>query len=149
MIVAYLTMLRPHQWLKNLMLFFPPFLAGHVMLPVFVSGGFTVFCAFCLVSSSGYVFNDLLDRQRDLHHYKKRLRALPAGIVSVSGASLYAALLLVCGVLLVGSVSSKILMLLLGYAFVSFLYSLVLKNIPVVDLFCISAGFLIRQKQPG
>lgn len=149
MSVHYLTMLRPTQWLKNLMLFFPPFLAGQMLQPGIAGSGLLPFCAFCLVSSAGYVFNDLLDRERDMLHPQKCLRALPSGAVSTKGASFYAALLLVSGLTLAGLVSGRILPLLLGYAFISFLYSLVLKNIPVVDLFSISAGFLIRLQAGG
>jgi 4-hydroxybenzoate polyprenyltransferase len=149
MITPYLIMLRPSQWLKNLMLYFPPFLAGHLLTPGIVIRGLPVFIAFCLVSSAGYIFNDLLDRKRDLLHPKKRMRPLPSGTVTVRGAVLLSALLLVSGLSLAGLVSFQVLLLLLGYTLISLLYSLSLKNIPVVDLFCISAGFLIRLQAGG
>lgn len=149
MIVHYLTMMRPSQWLKNLMLFFPPFLAGRALLPGIFTTGLPIFCAFCLVSSAGYIFNDLLDRRRDLHHPQKCLRPLPSGTVSVRGAALLSVLLLVSGLSLASLTSFPVLLLLLGYAVISLLYSLALKNIPVVDLFCISAGFLIRLQAGG
>lgn len=142
--VHYLTMLRPSQWLKNLMLFFPPFLSGQMLLLGIPSDGLRAFCAFCLVSSAGYIFNDLRDRERDLLHPKKRFRALSSRAVGAWGASFYAALLLISGLLLAGLVSVNILLLLLGYAINSLLYTLVFKSVPVVDLFCIAAGFLIR-----
>ncbi len=149
MIMPYLTMLRPAQWLKNLMIFFPPFLSGQMLLPdITVKVGLT-FCAFCLVSSAGYIFNDLLDLERDTLHPKKRLRALPSGAVGTRVASIYAALLLVSGLLLAGLFSVEILPLLLGYTVISLLYSLVFKSVPVVDLFFISAGFLIRLQVGG
>jgi decaprenyl-phosphate phosphoribosyltransferase len=146
---VYFNMLRPVQWLKNLMLFFPPFLAGQILIPGILTRGFSSFCAFCLVSSAGYIFNDLLDRERDIHHPQKRLRALPSGAISACGAALFSALLLVSGLLLSYMVSLHMALLLLGYALISLLYSLILKNIPVVDLFCISAGFLIRLQAGG
>lgn len=149
MSAPYLTMLRPSQWLKNLMLFFPPFLAGQALLPGIVSRGLPVFCAFCMVSSAGYIFNDLLDQKRDLHHPQKCLRPLPSGKVTIRGAALLSALLLVSGLTLAGLASFHLLLLLLGYAVISLSYSLTLKNIPVVDLFCISAGFLIRLQAGG
>ncbi len=149
MITAYLTMMRPSQWLKNLMLLFPPFLAGRALLPGILTRGLPVFCALCLVSSAGYIFNDLLDRTRDLHHPQKCLRALPSGAVSVRGAALFSALLLVSGLSLASLASFHVMLLLLGYAAVSLSYSLALKNMPVVDLFCISAGFLIRLQAGG
>ena len=145
----YLKMLRPAQWLKNMMLFFPPFLAGQMLLPGVVYRGVLPFCSFCLVSSAGYIFNDLLDRDRDVHHPQKRLRALPAGAVTVSSASMLSILLFFSGLMLAALNSPRFLLLLLGYAFISLLYSLIFKNMPVVDLFCISAGFLIRLQAGG
>lgn len=144
MIAAYLTTLRPVQWLKNLMIFFPPFLAGQMLMPGIIKRGMVPFCAFCLVSSAGYIFNDILDRNRDVHHPQKRLRPIPAGVVSLYGASLFSALLLFGGLLLAFFISPVLLLLLAGYAVVTTSYSLHLKTFPVIDLFCISAGFLLR-----
>ncbi|MBV5338623.1 MAG: decaprenyl-phosphate phosphoribosyltransferase [Deltaproteobacteria bacterium] len=146
---AYLTMLRPTQWLKNLMLFFPPFLAGQMLLSGVFSRGVVPFCAFCLVSSAGYVFNDLLDRDRDAHHPRKCLRPIPSGAASLLGASILSAILLLSGLLLAGFISSRFFLMLAGYAAITASYSLLLKTIPVVDLFCISAGFLIRLQAGG
>lgn len=148
-VYIYFKMLRPAQWLKNLMLFFPPFLAGQMLLPGIVNKGMIPFCAFCMVSSAGYIFNDLLDRDRDIHHPQKRLRALPAGAVAVRSASMLSAFLFFSGFVLAAFNSPRFFLLLLGYAFISVLYSLILKNMPVIDLFCISAGFLIRLQAGG
>jgi 4-hydroxybenzoate polyprenyltransferase len=149
MMMPSLVMMRPAQWLKNLMLFFPPFLAGQALLPGVISSGVLTFIAFCMVSSAGYVFNDLLDLKRDGNHPEKRMRPLPSGKVTVFGASLLSALLLASGLILACSGSFRVVLLLLLYAFISLLYSLTLKNSPVIDLFCISAGFLIRLQAGG
>lgn len=146
---AYLKMLRPTQWLKNLMIFFPPFLAGQMILSGVADKGVVPFCAFCLVSSAGYIFNDLLDRDRDVHHPQKSLRPIPSGVVSLSGASFLSAFLLISGLLLAGFNSPRVLLLLIGYAVISTSYSLKLKTVPLVDIFCISAGFLIRLQAGG
>jgi decaprenyl-phosphate phosphoribosyltransferase len=149
MIARYLTMLRPTQWLKNLMIFFPPFLAGQMLVPGIVAKGFPVFCSFCLVSSAGYIFNDLRDRKNDLHHPRKCSRPIPSGTVGIRSASLFSSILLISGFLMASLISSQILPMLLAYAIVSFSYSLYFKKVPVVDLFCISAGFLIRLQTGG
>lgn len=140
----YLTLLRPTQWLKNLMLFFPVFLSGHLLDEGVAQRAALPFAAFCLVSSAGYIFNDLLDRKRDALHPKKRLRAIPSGAASAVGATVYAGALFFAGFLLAGHYAPELVLLLLAYASVSFSYSSWLKSMPVVDLFCISAGFLIR-----
>jgi len=142
-------MLRPSQWLKNLMIFFPPFLAGQMLLPGIVSRGMVPFGAFCLVSSAGYIFNDLLDRNRDVYHPHKCLRPIPSGVVSVSEAGVLSALLLISGLVLSGFISTGFLLMLVGYAAISTSYSIMLKSVPVVDIFCISAGFLIRLQAGG
>jgi 4-hydroxybenzoate polyprenyltransferase len=131
------------------MLFFPPFLAGQLLLPGIVTRGVVPFGAFCLVSSAGYIFNDLLDRNRDIHHPRKRLRPIPSGVVSLSGASVLSALLLISGLVLAGFISSRFLLLLASYAAISASYSLQLKTLPVVDLFSISACFLLRLQAGG
>lgn len=149
MILPYLTMLRPTQWLKNLMLFFPPLLAGQALQPGMFARGAPLFFAFCLVSSAGYFFNDLLDRERDRHHPKKRLRALTSGMVTPRAAAIVAALLLTAGLALSAKASVRMLLFVSGYAVLSLSYSLVLKQVPVVDLFCIAGGFLIRLQAGG
>lgn len=137
-------MLRPAQWLKNLMLFFPPFLAGQMLLPGIITRGAVPLVAFCMVSSAGYILNDFLDRSRDAHHPQKRLRPIPSGAVSLFGAGIFSALLLFSGLALAGLSSSRFLLFIACYAAITTSYSLILKSLPVIDLFCISAGFLIR-----
>lgn len=145
----YLRIVRPAQWLKNLMLYFPPFLAGHALQPGIITKGLLPFLSFCLVSSAGYILNDLVDKKRDLLHPHKSLRALPSGKISVSAASFFAFFLLLCGLILAWTISSAFFAFVAGYMTISFCYSLYFKNIPVVDLFCISSGFLIRLQAGG
>jgi len=148
-ILSYLRMMRPPQWLKNLMLFFPPFLGGQLLLPGQLGRGLPPFVAFCLVSSAGYLFNDILDRERDVCHPKKCQRPLPAGRVGVTSAALLSAALLAGGLALGSRSSGAFLLLLASYVAVTLLYSLALKALPIVDLFCISAGFLLRLQAGG
>ncbi|ACH39592.1 phosphoglycosyl-diphosphate--polyprenyl-phosphate phosphoglycosyltransferase, putative [Citrifermentans bemidjiense Bem] len=149
MTAPYLTILRPSQWLKNLMLFFPPFLGGQLLSLGHVAPGIVPFFAFCLVSSAGYLCNDILDRRRDACHPLKKKRPIPSGRVSVTGAGLLCACLLACGLTLGGLESRSFLALLSCYLIVTLLYSTWLKSYPVVDLFCISAGFLLRLQAGG
>ncbi|WP_026840447.1 decaprenyl-phosphate phosphoribosyltransferase [Citrifermentans bremense] len=146
---AYFAILRLNQWLKNLMLFFPPFLGGQLLVQGQLERGLVPLLAFCCVSSSGYIFNDLMDRDRDLIHPQKSLRPIPSGRVSVTGAVLLAVLLLVAGLVLAVSCSKVFLTLLLCYQGVTLSYSFALKAYPVIDLFCISAGFLLRLQAGG
>jgi len=148
-ISSIIDIIRPVQWLKNLMLFFPPFLGGLIFRPGVPAAGAVPFFSFCLASSATYVLNDILDRENDAHHPEKRCRPIPSGALSVPLAVSLAVLLLVGSLLLACRVSSLFLVLLLLYLAVSGCYSVRLKEIPILDLFCISAGFLLRLEAGG
>lgn len=147
--MAYLTMLRPSQWLKNLMLFFPPFLAGHALQPGMLAAGFVPFAAFCLVSSAGYILNDLLDQERDKLHPLKRLRPVAAGDIRPVAAAGTALLLVLTGCVMAAVVSLPLLGWLVLYAGLSFFYSCYGKHLPLLDICCIAAGFLVRLQAGG
>ncbi|GFO64376.1 decaprenyl-phosphate phosphoribosyltransferase [Geomonas paludis] len=144
MMTHYLIMLRPTQWLKNLMLFFPLVLSGQLLTQDVVVRGGLAFVSFCLVSSAGYVFNDLLDRERDTFHPKKSNRPIPSGKVSAQGAALCGAVLLAAGIAIASRFPAGVWWLILSYIGVTLSYSLIFKSVALMDLFCISAGFLIR-----
>jgi 4-hydroxybenzoate polyprenyltransferase len=142
--MPFISLLRPHQWLKNLMIFFPPFLGGVLLSSGVLSRGIVPFTAFCCASSSIYIFNDIIDIQQDRAHPTKKLRPLPAGTITVPVAGGASFLLLVAAVLLGYFVSTSFLVLLLAYLAVSWSYSLWFKQLPLFDIFCIASGFLFR-----
>lgn len=147
--ISFLKLLRPHQWLKNLMLYFPPFLGGAILTSGVIARGIIPFCAFCLGSSATYVLNDILDAANDAHHEAKKLRPIPSGKVSRRAATVLGGGLVVCAIALAAGVSRYFLLLLLFYLGVSAVYSLKLKEYAIVDLFCIAAGFLLRLEAGG
>lgn len=147
--IGCLKLARPHQWLKNLMLFFPPFLSGTLLQPALLQQGGLPLVSFCLASSATYVFNDLLDADSDSHHPAKKGRPLASGEVSRPLAALYATLL-AAGALSVGwLVPGNFLTYVGAYLLVNLCYSLWLKALPIVDIFCIAAGFVIRLQAGG
>lgn len=149
-VYPYFTLLRPRQWVKNLMMFFPPVLSGALFTSNCVSTiGMLSFISFCSVSSALYVFNDLNDIERDVLHPVKRLRSLPSGTVSKGLASFLAIFLGFFGFVLAFLVVQPLIPYLLLYCAVMIVYTKWLKNIPVADLFCISCGFLIRLQAGG
>jgi 4-hydroxybenzoate polyprenyltransferase len=148
-IIDYIEELRPAQWLKNLLLFFPPFLGGEILRPGIVQKGIIPFASFCLVSSSAYVLNDILDREHDRNHPRKKNRPIPSGMVSLPMAGALYLVLLAGALFLAMRLSMGFLYILLAYLFVSALFSFFLKKHPIVDLFCISAGFLLRLQAGG
>lgn len=146
---AYLVLLRPTQWLKNLMLFFPPFLGGAMLQPGVPEQGVVPFISFCLGSSATYILNDILDRHHDNLHPRKKHRPIPSGRVSLRGAWMLALACLAASLSLACGISQLFLWLLLAYLAISTSYSLKLKELPVLDLFCIASGFLLRLEAGG
>lgn len=146
---AFLTLLRPLQWLKNLILFFPLFLGGKLLTGVPFLQVFLPFFAFCLASSASYIFNDLLDREKDRHHPDKRRRPIACGKITVLSASLLSTGLLLCACAMAWYVSGAFLLYLAAYILLSIGYSTKFKSIVLVDIFCISACFILRLQAGG
>lgn len=145
MILNVLKILRSRQWIKNLILFFPPFLGGKITTVATL--GHILWLAplaFCLVSSSSYIINDIYDRDHDRLHPLKKLRPIAAGRLSLPVAVLWCGILLLTGILAGALISGHFLAYLCAYFLISLGYSLGWKKRPIVDIFCISAGFLLR-----
>ena len=147
--LPYLKLLRPTQWLKNLMLLFPPFLGGVIMQAGLIQKGILPFISFCAISSSTYIFNDILDAHNDALHPVKKFRPIPSGAVGKNTALIVALILACTGISISYSCSTPLLLLLLAYLVIFSMYSLKLKDIPIVDIFCISSGFLLRLQAGG
>ncbi|UFS69716.1 decaprenyl-phosphate phosphoribosyltransferase [Geomonas sp. RF6] len=145
----YLRLLRAHQWLKNLMLLFPPFLSGALLQPALLQRGVLPILSFCLASSATYVFNDVHDAERDRHHPVKKGRPVACGEISRGRATFFGVCLLV-GALFCGSrVPGGFFPFLAAYLLINACYTLGLKALPVVDIFCIAAGFVLRLQGGG
>ncbi|TYO99948.1 4-hydroxybenzoate polyprenyltransferase [Geothermobacter ehrlichii] len=142
---AYFQLLRPHQWLKNLMLLFPPFLGGTLLGGHYSSGQLLwPLVAFCLGSSATYIVNDICDVEQDRLHARKKHRPLAAGRIGVRLAVVLAVVFAAGAVAGAWWVSARFLVFLLLYLGVSLVYSLWLKDMPLVELFCVVSGFLLR-----
>lgn len=147
--LAVLTLLRPHQWLKNLMLLFPPFLGGMLTqidsLPII----FLPIVSFSAGASAIYIINDVMDMKQDVHHPQKSLRPLPAGEISPSAALFLALFFGLMAILSGFLVSNSFLLYLVTYLGISIAYSWQLKKIPVVEMFCVVSGFILRLQAGG
>jgi decaprenyl-phosphate phosphoribosyltransferase len=142
--LTYINLLRPHQWLKNLLILFPPFFAGTLFERSALGDVFFSLAAFSLIASSGYIINDIIDRDADKNHAKKRNRGIPKGVVSTRFAVILSVVLCVLGLYLSTFVSSRLWIYGAIYFVVSFLYTLSLKHIVILDIFAIAFAFLIR-----
>lgn len=149
MLLAFLELCRIRQWLKNFMLFFPPFLGGVLFDAGMIGKGVVPFIAFSLISSATYILNDLCDFESDAHHPRKRKRPLQSGKISRSTAIVLSAILLTCGILIALTLPGLFLLYLCIYILVTVSYSLWLKELPILDIFCISTGFILRLHAGG
>ena len=144
--MAYLRLLRPKDWAKNLFLFLPLFF-GREFTNVYKLGNLTLgFIAFCCIASSIYIINDYRDREDDRKHPVKCKRPLASGEVSPSTGLLICGLLIIVGFSLAWWIRDKFLFVLSIYFLINLAYSLGLKAIPILDLMLLAAGFVLRIK---
>lgn len=137
-------LMRPHQWMKNVFVL-TGLIFGHAWSsPLMLLKVGTAAVAFCLLSSAIYILNDLMDRENDRRHPKKRFRPLAAGtvtpMVAMNLSLLLAGVALTLG-FLVGPWAGTIL---LGYGLLNTAYSIRLKHVVILDVFCIALGFMFR-----
>jgi len=137
-------LLRPHQWLKNGFVLLG-LLFGHAWNdPVKLSQTLAAFAAFCLLASAVYVMNDLIDREQDRQHPKKKFRPLAAGTVSVGAAISLGMLCLLGGSLIALFWAGSAPWLFFTYLAMNIAYSMGLKHVVILDVFIIAAGFMLR-----
>ena len=141
----YIKLMRVHHYIKNFLVFAALACSGQLFHPQKLIAGISGFVAFCMVSSVVYIINDIRDKEKDRRHPTKCKRPIAAGTVSVKGAWILAAGLLliaaVCNGIAFHRTSTLLLVLYLG---LNLAYSFGLKNIPIVDVTILVAGFLIR-----
>lgn len=146
-IKPYLKALRPHQWLKNLLVFLP-MLAAHQYDGVTLMQSFLAFAAFSVIASAGYVFNDLLDLEADRSHPRKRLRPFASGALPIAHGTWMGAGLFLIGILIAGALSAFLLLTVLAYFVITMAYSLDIKRRTVVDI-CTLAGLYTMRLAAG
>jgi 4-hydroxybenzoate polyprenyltransferase len=137
--------LRPHQWVKNLLLFVPLLLAHRLDEPGLWLAAVIGFVAFSLCASSAYVINDLADRESDRAHPIKRDRPFAAGALSPSVALVLAPGLLVAALALAWWALPPLFMMALAvYAAATLAYSLALKRVVLVDVMVLAGLYAMR-----
>ena len=141
----YLKLMRVHHYIKNFLVFAALLCSGQLFDPGKLTAGIAGFVAFCMVSSVVYIVNDIRDKEKDRKHPTKCRRPIAAGTVSVKAACILAAVLLVvaafCNAIAADLTATSLLVL---YLVLNLAYSFGLKNIPIVDITILVAGFLIR-----
>jgi 4-hydroxybenzoate polyprenyltransferase len=143
-LLTYLTMIRVHQWLKNLLIFVP-LLAAHRLNSIesiYVAA--VAFVSFSFCASSVYVLNDLVDLESDRQHVRKRNRPIAAGKVTTRQALIIGSLLLAAAAILAFRISTVFAFTLGIYAVTTLAYSLRLKRQVIVDVMILAALYTLR-----
>lgn len=140
----HLALLRPSQWVKN----------GFVLIGFLFARRWTdaalavdtalVFVGFCLISSAVYAMNDVLDRERDRTHPTKRNRPIAAGQITPNAGLGFAIGLALVGLVIAVSVSVQAVWIFAGYLLLNGAYSAGAKHVPILDVFMIAGGFMLR-----
>lgn len=144
--MAYLKLLRPKDWAKNLFLFIPVFFSGELFDKNVYPALFLGFLAFCFVASSIYIINDYRDIEDDRKHPVKSKRPLASGAVSKTTAIVICILLILAGFGIAYYIREKFLFVLGIYFALNLAYSFGLKTVPILDIVIVAIGFVLRVK---
>jgi 4-hydroxybenzoate polyprenyltransferase len=142
--LGLIRLMRPKQWVKNGFVLAPLMFAGQFLNADAVGQALIAVALFCLASSASYIINDIQDVERDRKHPKKSLtRPIASGAVSVRMAlALLAGLYVV--LITAAFYMPAVLAVIAAYALLNVAYSFYLKRQPVLDIFTIAIGFVLR-----
>lgn len=139
-----ITLIRPHQYVKNLFIFMPLFFAGQITSPELFINAFIAFVAFSISASAIYILNDYLDIEEDRQHPKKKNRPLASGSISKKDAISLMGIFAIVGIPLMAAVSLQAVAILAIYITLNIGYSFRLKHIAILDVIIIATGFALR-----
>jgi len=140
----YVRALRPHQWLKNTLVFLPLILAHEVANIALIWQSVVAFVCFGLCASSVYVLNDLLDLPSDRQHHSKSLRPFAAGDIPLVHGLLISPVLLALSFSLSSVLPAAFTLILAVYYLCTGLYSFALKRLMLVDVIMLAALYTLR-----
>jgi len=140
----YLKLIRITSWLKNIFVFVPLVFSKHLFDYDYLSKVIVAFITFSFASSLVYIFNDLMDIPRDRIHPIKKNRPLAADLITVSEAKFILIIFSLITLLLCFFIRNEFVAVILVYILINIFYSIRWKNLVIIDVFCISAGFMLR-----
>ena len=137
-------LMRPRQWVKNVFVLAPLIFSGEFLHPESIKVSLLAFVLFCIASSATYIVNDLHDIERDRRHpTKSQTRPLAAGKVTIAAALALLGVLLTL-LIAAGFVVPRVMAVIAAYLALNLAYSFYLKHEPVIDIFTIAIGFVLR-----
>lgn len=142
--LAWLRALRPHQWLKNLLLLVPLLAAHKLQDSGAISAALLGLGAFCLCASGTYLLNDILDRRADRAHPRKRNRPFASGVLSATAGLVVAPLLVIASFALAWQLPQAFLFALAAYLVGTLAYSLFAKRVAILDVLVLAGLYVLR-----
>ena len=142
--LAILKSIRVHQWLKNVLIAVPLILNHEYANAGLILAAVAAFFSFSFLASTVYVVNDIADLANDRHHPRKRLRPLASGAVSIPVACATAAVLVLASIGLASLLPPLFWAVLALYAFITTVYTFVLKRKLLVDVFTLATLYTVR-----
>ena len=142
--IDYLRLLRPRQWLKNVFVFAGLIFSRQFFYPDSIEKTIYAFLVFCLLSSSGYIINDILDYKEDRAHPAKSKRPIAAGKIKRGQAASVGTMLLLLSLCSAYLLGTEFFCVCLIYLATIVLYSVAIKNIVILDVLFVAIGYVLR-----
>lgn len=142
--LIYAKALRINQWIKNGIVFTAILFSGNLLTPTLFLSTLCAFFIFCLLSSTSYLLNDVMDFKFDVKHPVKKNRPIAAGLISIPQATFLIFVLTLVSLLLALVFSPALFVIAFAFILLHFFYSMFLKKYPIIDIFTISFSFMIR-----
>ena len=144
LLFAILKAARPRQWLKNIAVFATIIFTGQFFNANYFITTCWAFIAFCFLSSSGYIINDILDAPKDRKHPFKKFRPVASGALPVPIAFIVSITFFIFGLVIASSIGTTFLITAVIFVGLQYTYSLVFKHVSVIDIVAITAAYFIR-----
>ena len=150
----FFKLIRVKHWPKNILIFLPVFFSSNILSTKYLKISLIAFIVFCLSASIVYIINDLNDLEKDKNHPIKKTRPLASGKIKLSTAIITIIDLILASLIIslyLYSITNNILVILISiiYIVVNILYSIILKDIPIIDVSVIVLGFVLRVMYGG
>lgn len=143
----YIKLIRVKHYIKNLLIFLPIIFSQRITDITALTKTLITFILFCISTSIIYVVNDIKDIDKDRNHPKKKNRPLASGKISIKQAIkviIILSIILICSMVIFFRNNAYVMAIILVYIIMNMLYSMKLKNIPILDITILATGFLIR-----
>jgi 4-hydroxybenzoate polyprenyltransferase len=144
MLLSFIKLIRIPQWIKNFFVFVPLVFSKHLFDKDYLISSLIAFLIFNLISSIVYVINDIADVESDRLHPQKKFRPIAAGKINSMQAISISGILFIVAIILMQNYNLRFISCVGLYFILNIIYSFVLKNIVLLDIFSIAAGFMIR-----